>query len=159
VNVTLRPCRATDLESVHDLIHATIDASYTDVYPPRAVRFFQDYHTPQRILKRQAQGHTVVAELDSRLVATGAIVGNHIMAVFVDPHCQRHGVGAQVMDALEDMARAAGQPRVHLDVSLPSLGFYSSRGYSHMQSCSIDVGEGQRLDYWTAEKSLEGGEF
>ncbi len=154
----MRAFRAADLEPVQELIHTTIDASYTSVYPPRAVRFFKDYHTPDRILERQATGEVVVAERDGDLVATGAIVADHVVAVFVHPRYQRRGIGGGVMDALEGAARAAGRPSVHLDVSLPSEGFYRSRGYRLLESCWIDVGDDERLVYWTAEKSLGVGE-
>ena len=62
------------------------------------------------------------------------------------------------MDALEGAARAAGQLSIQLDVSLPSEGFYRRRGYRLLESRWIDVGDGERLDYWTAEKSLGVGE-
>ncbi len=88
-----------------------------------------------------------------------AILAERVTAGEADPQYQRQGIGAQVMDTLEDAARAAGQRIVHLDVSLPSRRFYESRGYSRMESCSIDVGEGQRLDYWTAQKELRDCEF
>ena len=155
---TLRRFRSADLERAHKLIHTTIDASYTGLYPPRAVRFFKDYHTLDRIRERQADGEVVVVERDGELIATGAIVDDRIMAVFVHPEHQRQGIGARVMDALEASALAARQATVRLDVSLPSRLFYESRGYGRMESHSIDVGEGQRLDYWTAQKDLrEGG--
>ena len=98
----LRDFRSADLEPVHGLIRVTIDACYRGVYPHRAVRFFKDHHTPERILERQAQGHVLVVESDGELVATGAIVADHVMAVFVVPRCQRHGLGTSVMEALED---------------------------------------------------------
>ncbi len=158
LETTVRAFRAADLEPVEALIHTTIDASYTGAYPPRAVRFFKDYHTPDRILERQATGEVVVAERDGDLVATGAIVGDRIVAVFVHPQLQRRGIGARVMDALEGAARAAGQLSIQLDVSLPSEGFYRRRGYRLLESRWIDVGDGERLDYWTAEKSLGVGE-
>ena len=159
LDMTVRAFRSADLDSVRQLIHDTIDASYAGVYPPRAVRFFRDYHTPDRILERQATGKIVVVERDADLVATGAIVEDHIIAVFVHPGFQGRGIGARVMDALEGDARAAGRASVRLDVSLPSRRFYERRGYRLLENCSIEVGGGERLDYWTAEKSLAAGEF
>lgn len=155
----MRAFRSSDLEALRQLIHATIDVSYGDVYPPRAVQFFKDYHTDERILERHAAGSVIVAEHERELLGTGAIVGDHIMAVFVHPDHQRRGIGAAVMDDLERAARAAGRRSVCLDVSLPSRFFYESRGYANLRSCSIDVGEGEHLDYWTAEKHLDVGEF
>ena len=159
LDVRVRAFRSADLDSVQQLIHDTIDASYTGVYPPRAVRFFKDYHTPDRILERQATGKVVVVERDADLVATGAIVDDHILAVFVYSGLQRRGIGARVMDALEGDAHATGRASVHVDVSLPSRRFYERRGYRLLESCSIEVGDGERLDYWRAEKNLGAGEL
>jgi hypothetical protein len=47
---------------------------------------------------------------------------------------------------------------VELSVSLPSRRFYENLGYELVEACSIDVGEGQRLDFWKARKMLAGGD-
>jgi GNAT superfamily N-acetyltransferase len=156
--VKLRRSDNADVVSIQRLIHATIESSYAGVYPPRAVRFFKEFHSLDRILERQAAGEFLVAEQDGQLVATGAIVGAHVFAVFVLPQFQKGGIGGQVMDRLEGDAELAGCHSVRLDVSLPSKGFYESRGYRLLESCSIDVGEGECLHYWTAEKPLGTGE-
>lgn len=154
----LRLSDSADVASIQRLIHATIDASYAGVYPPRAVRHFKEFHSVDRILGRQAAGAVLVAEQDGQIVATGAIVGADISGVFVHPQFQKRGIGGRVMDRLEGDAQLVGRDSVRLDVSLPSKGFHESRGYRLLQSCSIDVGEGERLDYWTAEKWLGTGE-
>jgi ribosomal protein S18 acetylase RimI-like enzyme len=156
--VKLRRSDSVDVASIQRLIHATIEASYAGVYPPRAVRHFKEFHSAERIRERQAAGAILVAEQDGQVVATGAIVGADISGVFVHPEFQQRGIGGQVMDRLEGDAEIAGRGSVRLDVSLPSKGFYESRGYRLLESCSIDVGEGERLDYWTAEKWLGSGE-
>ncbi len=152
--MTPRRLDATDLMSVQRLIYLTVDSSYSGVYPPRAVQYFKEFHSLERILERQAVGEVLVVERDRVMVGTGAIVGAEISGVFVHPQFQRLGIGGQVMDVLEDHARAAGRKSVRLAVSLPSRPFYESRSYHLLEECSIDVGEGERLDYWTAEKSL-----
>jgi putative acetyltransferase len=156
--VTPRRFEAQDLEPLQRLVHLTIDSSYAGLYPPRAVAYFRELYSLQQILDRQAAGEIVVVECDGALVATGAIVAAEISGVFVHPQLQRRGIGAQVMDVLERHAQAAGHESVHLAVSLPSRRFYESRGYRMLEPCSIDVGEGERLDYWKAEKSLGAGE-
>jgi len=150
----LRRSDSADVVPIQHLIHATIESSYAGVYPPRAVRHFKEFHSVGRIRERQAEGAVLVGEQDGQIVATGAIVGAEISGVFVRPEFQKRGIGGQVMDRLEGDAEHAGRDSVGLDVSLPSKGFYESRGYRLLESCSIDVGEGERLDYWTAEKWL-----
>ena len=155
--MTLRPSDSADVASIRRLIHTTIEASYAGVYPPLAVRHFKEFHSADRIRERQAAGAVLVAELDGQVVATGAIVGADISGVFVHTEFQKRGIGGQMMDRLEGEAELAGRDGVRLDVSLPSRGFYESRGYRLVESCSIDVGEGERLDYWKAEKWLGSG--
>ena len=86
-------------------------------------------------------------------MATGAIVGADISGVFVHPQLQKRGIGGQVMDRLEGDAALAGRDSVRLDVSLPSRGFYESRGYRLLESCSIDVGEASA---WTTGRRRSG---
>jgi putative acetyltransferase len=150
----IRISDAADVESIRRLIHSTIESSYAGVYPPRAVQHFKEFHSTDRILERQAAGEVLVGERDGRLVATGSLVGAEISGVFVLPPLQRSGIGGQMMDRLEREAVSAGRDAARLDVSLPSRGFYERRGYRLLEGRSMDVGEGERLDYWTAEKPL-----
>jgi hypothetical protein len=58
------------------------------------------------------------------------------------------------MRELEDRPKARGCTDSELSVSLRSRGFYESLGYQMVEEGSIDVGEGQHLDFWKARKSL-----
>lgn len=151
----LRAFAPSDATAVTALIHRTIDACYTGAYPPRAVRFFKDYHSVDRVRDRGGAGAVLVIEHAGEIVATGSLVGGEITGVFVDPNHQRAGLGVRLMEALEDAALSAGIAVTDLSVSLPSRGFYERCGYHIVDARSIDVGEGERLDYWAAEKPLD----
>ena len=58
------------------------------------------------------------------------------------------------MLALEEQAHVDGYNKVSLGVSLPSRKFYEGLGYMIIEEKHIDVGGGQQLDYWHAEKQL-----
>jgi GNAT superfamily N-acetyltransferase len=154
--VRLRVCDKADGPAVHDVIHRTIDECYPPVYPPRAIAFFKRFHSPQAIAQRLELGHVLVVEDEGQVVATGSLVGDEITAVFVTPRAQRTGLGGLVMDRLEALAASVGSRSVRLSVSLPSRAFYERRGYQVVEERSLDVGEGEYLDYWDAEKSLVG---
>jgi len=152
---TIRNFEPADLGAVHRLIQDTIDASYAAAYPPRAVAFFKAFHAEADILNRSRTGTVLVAEgSGGALVATGSLVDGQIFGVFVRPDHQGAGLGRAVMRALEQAAVAAGQTEFVLSVSLPSRRFYERLGYEMVEPRSRDVGEGQRLDYWAARKSL-----
>jgi N-acetylglutamate synthase-like GNAT family acetyltransferase len=136
------------------LISETIEISYAEVYPPRAVQFFKDFHSKRKVADRSKIGTTLVVEEDGKLVATGSLVGGEILAVFVHPRLQKGGRGKALMRALENEARASGVTEIGLSISLPSKRFYASLGYRVVEEISRDVGEGQRLDFWKAVKQL-----
>ena len=150
----IRLFRDSDLSSLHTMICDTINASYSGVYPVRAVQFFKEYHTDSRILERSRAGEIVIIERAGSIVATGALVGNEILAVFVKSDSQGQGYGKMIMSELESRAKSRGLSEVILSVSLPSRKFYENLEYEILAECSIDVGEGQHLNYWPGRKIL-----
>jgi GNAT superfamily N-acetyltransferase len=143
-----------DVTSLHRMIQDTIDASYSGVYPVRAVRFFKEYHSEKRIMERSQAGEILIIERKGSIVATGALLGNEILGVFVRPEDQGQGFGKTIMSELEGRAKTKGFSEIVLSVSLPSRKFYESLEYEVLDECSLDVGEGQHLDYWPARKTL-----
>ena len=152
--INVRRFRPGDLAPLARLIHDTIEESYGEVYPPRAVAFFKGFHSEQRILERSREGHILVVEEAGGLTATGSIVEAEIFGVFVSPRAQHGGRGKALMLALEDEARARGVEEAELSVSVPSVQFYRSLGYEMVEERSRDLGGGERLDFWKATKRL-----
>jgi ribosomal protein S18 acetylase RimI-like enzyme len=150
----IRHFQETDLVSLGRLIQMTIDFCYSGVYPPRAVQFFKEFHSEEKIIDRHQKGEILVLEQDGNVIATGTIVGCDIFGVFVRPDFQHCGHGRALMCQLEDTAKERGCTELELDVSLPSKRFYESLGYEMLEECSIGVGEGQHLDFWRARKRL-----
>jgi GNAT superfamily N-acetyltransferase len=146
----IRLFRKPDLTPLHRMICETIDTSYSDVYPPRAVEFFKDYHSDKRI----EVGEILVMEEHDFILATGSLVGMEITGVFVYPVYQRQGYGKAIMFELERRAKAKGLSEISLSVSLPSRKFYENLGYNMLADNALDVGEGQYLNYWLGQKTL-----
>ncbi len=150
----IRPFGDADLGSLHRMICDTIDASYSGVYPVRAVQFFKEFHSEKRIMERAHAGEVLIIERGGSIVATGALVGNEILGVFVTLDNQGQGYGKTIMSELESRAKAKGLSEVVLSVSLPSRKFYENLQFEVLAERSIDVGEGQHLDYWPGRKTL-----
>ena len=92
-DVSIRRFREPDLCQLVRLISETIGISYAEVYAPRAVQFFKDFHSEKKIADRGKTGTTLVVEEDGELVATGSLVDGEIVAVFVHPRLQKGGRG------------------------------------------------------------------
>jgi hypothetical protein len=74
-----------DVDAVAALIEQTISACYGEVYPQRAVGFFKEYHSKERIAERLNRGITYVLECDREMIATGSLVEGEITGLFVHP--------------------------------------------------------------------------
>lgn len=156
----IRAFAETDLHTLHRMICDTIDASYSEVYPPRAVAFFKEHHSEKKIAERSAIGEilVLVPERDGSILATGSLVGSEIIGVFVHPDHQRQGHGKAIMTELEQIAMAKGIPKLGLSISLTSRQFYEHLGYKILDERVLDVGRGECLKFWTGEKELQPGD-
>jgi GNAT superfamily N-acetyltransferase len=143
-----------DLGAVHELIHRTIDSSYSGVYPTEAVQFFKRYHSREAIAERAQAAYTVLVVHRRRIVATGSLIKDHVTAVFVDASLQRQGIGAALMKRLEEHASASGVRSATLDASLPAKRFYDALGYVTVEEASRPVENGQTLDFYRMRKAL-----
>jgi putative acetyltransferase len=154
-NIRIRQFKRRDLSAVKELIYNTIDVCYLADYPTQAIQYFKQYHSDENILKGAADGWTIVLEKDNRIVATGTIVDDHIMRVFVDPEFQKQGFGKLVMNNLEEKAFSTGICKVSLDASLPSKKFYDSLGYTTCEKTYVEVDNGEKLHYYKMDKALK----
>ena len=68
-DVSIRRFQESDLCQLVRLISETIGISYAEVYPPRAVQFFKDFHSEKKIADRSKTGTTLLIEEDGELVA------------------------------------------------------------------------------------------
>lgn len=152
----IRKFNITDLHGLHRMICEAIDASYSQLYPPRAVAFFKKHHSKRKIAERSAVGEILVliSERDGSIVATGALVGPEIIGVFVCPDYQRQSYGKAIMTHLERTAIGKGILKLSLSISLPSRRFYERLGYKVLAERTLDVGGGEFLKYWHGEKEL-----
>ncbi|MCK4603701.1 MAG: GNAT family N-acetyltransferase [Deltaproteobacteria bacterium] len=154
-NISIRRFTESDLDAVRELIYATIDVCYTDVYPEEAIHFFKDFYAPERILRDAKTGFTLVLEEHDRIIATGTIIGDHAFRVFVTPGFQKRGYGKLIMSKLEKKAGSNGFDTVVLDSSLVSKRFCDDLGYEKVREAFIELPNGKRLDYYEMKRSLK----
>jgi ribosomal protein S18 acetylase RimI-like enzyme len=149
-----RKFKLSDLDTVRDLIHNTIDISYSRAYNTEAIKYFKNYHNDKNILKAVKEGYIVVLEKDNRIIGTGTLIDDYITRVFVNPEFQKQGLGKLLMQKLEAKAFSAGISVIKLDSSLPAKKFYDSLGYKTVRKTFVKVENGKKLDYYKMEKSL-----
>ena len=110
------------------------------------------WNNPRKDIARklQMQPELFLVGLDGHTIIATAMAGYEghrgwVNYLAVDPGRQRQGIGRAMMDEVERLLRAAGCPKVNLQVrsaNVSALAFYSSLGYSQDQVVSL----GKRLE-------------
>lgn len=93
----------------------------------------------------------VVALVDDRLVGTGRLLPSATigrMAVLASARGQ--GVGAAVLQRLEDRARERGMTAVELHAQLHATSFYAQAGYQPLGAVYLEAG----IEHLTMRKEL-----
>ena len=137
------------------MILKTIDASYIIAYPSSAICRFKKNHTKTRLVEGAKEGYMVVLERGGRIVGTGTLMGNKITRVYVAVAEQGRGFGKKIMKALEQHARDSGLESVFLNSSIVAKGFYKHVGYTVEAQKSVEMDDGEQLEYFHMVKSLE----
>jgi putative acetyltransferase len=93
---------------------------------------------------------TLVATLQGSPVGFASLEGkDQIDMLYVHPAATGQGVGAMLIDALEKLAGSRGAPKLVVDASDSSRGFFEKRGYVAQQRNTVSVG-----DEWLANTTL-----
>lgn len=156
--VTLREATSADAESIGDTHAASIRALGPDAYDERQVRAWLSNVPPERYPLEDPDHYVVVAELadDDRIVGFGVLdydpdgrddrSTGEIGAVYVHPDHVREGVGRAMLAALESAARDAGLETLVLTASRNAIDFYRRQGYEGIETVSLEMAEGVRLE-------------
>jgi predicted GNAT family N-acyltransferase len=118
--------------------YASSDADREAAFALRRQVFEVEQNVPRPLDRDAADhnaNHVVAFDESGRCVGTGRYVrrDNRVVQVgrmAVDAAHRRHGVGALVLDALERLAELRGIAEVVLHAQLPSVPFFTRRGYA-----------------------------
>ena len=142
-----------DLPLLTHLINETIEQAYASIYPPKAVKFFLDYHARVNILRDAAAGIIVVGWLGKMPVATGTLIGNYVSRVFVGNGHRHQGYGKMIAYEIEKQALARKKYNLELDASLTSSRFWKELGW-RITAEEVEMVEDEPLKYYKMVKEL-----
>ena len=165
----IRRASVDDLPEIERVMHASLDALSAGFYEtaqvPSAVRYIA---IPDRQLIDDGTYYVVVD--DDRVIACGGwswrqklftgtsdqettsgdVDPQHdparIRAMFVHPDYARRGLGRLILDTSEQHARSLGFTRFELMATLPGVPLYEACGYERVETVTLDLPDGVRLD-------------
>jgi predicted N-acetyltransferase YhbS len=175
--LTIRPAVEADVPALEALIRRSVHGLQADHYgeAEREAALGSVFGVDHGLI---ADGTYLVAELDGAVVGCGgwsdreALYGAHgpaesegprvkpgsgparVRAFFVDPDHARKGIGAAILKASEDAARARGFTRAALSATLAGEPFYVAQGYKPLARSTAELPGGGELPIVHMDKRL-----
>ena len=78
-----------------------------------------------------------------------------IRAFFVHPQWARRGIGALILEACENAARAAGFTRLEMGSTLTGVAFYRAHGYAALENLQVPLSNGEMLPIVRMAKEIK----
>lgn len=130
---------------------AQIDAMLADRYAPDEIR--EQLHDPRQCWWVARHGQAPVGFANARLDTSGCKLDK----LYVHPTHQRQGLGAALIEAIADWARAQGARRLWLQVNrgnAQAIRAYEKYGFRIVESRVFDIGNGFVMDDHVMEMTL-----
>jgi len=151
--VTIRPYREGDLDSVIAVFQAAICGTAARDYSPAQIAAWA--RADRRAWARARMDRpTWVAELGAAPIGfTDLEADGHLDMMFVDPAHQGRGVASGLLATVEAAARAGGLSRIFTEASITARPFFERRGFRLIAAQSVAI-RGQVLTNFRMDKLL-----
>lgn len=152
----IRPCTPGDIEALAHIYRTSVLAigitAYTDRQAAVWASFPDDSEAFSRLL---GQGHALLAEIDGEPAAFCHLhPRDHISLLYTAPAHARRGLATAVYGAIEDLARADGQPVLTTDASRLSRPFFERQGFV-VRRTEETIRQGVSFERFQMEKRLD----
>ncbi|XYJ09677.1 GNAT family N-acetyltransferase [Telluria sp. B2] len=129
--ITLRAASPDDLPVLWELRTRAVAHGCAAHYPESVLATWLATPAPASLPRLLSTGGGVAALEAGRMLGYAVLdaASGEVDAVFVEPAAQGRGVGAMLLEALEQMALRAGRERLFLSASLNAVPFYRRAGF------------------------------
>ena len=130
---------ARDARATARLFFETVHAVNARHYAPAQLKAWAPRPPdPRAWAARLGRALTLVAETDDGTLVGFASLGpeGYLDTLYVRADMIGRGVGSALLAAIEDAARANGQPRLHTRASVTAVPFFAARGF---RECAVET--------------------
>lgn len=150
-----RPAIRKDASRLYDIRRRSILALAPPTMPAAEAQAWAERLTLAAMERKLRELEVWVAELDGVVGGWGAVRGGYLEGLYTAPEFAGQGVGAGLLELLEQLMRGRGIQAVQAEASSSARGFYLRRGYAerglaHCKRTSIAVPAKLRQEVRTA---------
>ena len=144
----------TDLDTVKEITHTTVNTIYPHYYPDGAVKFFLEHHSDENIRDDISKGCVyLLNDAEEKSIGTVTVKNNEICRLFVLPEYQGNGFGKILLD-FSEAEIAKKYDEIVLDSSLSAKPVYIKRGYKEREYRTVRTSNGDCLCYDVMTKNI-----
>jgi putative acetyltransferase len=125
----IRPLRRQDIPAVSALIQNTVLISNSGDYDLQVIGALVENFSRPGLRSLAARRRLFVYDRGGRICGAVGLEGEAVCNLFVAPDEQGRGIGQELLEHVETLAREQGLVRLALDSSLTAVGFYERLGY------------------------------
>jgi predicted N-acetyltransferase YhbS len=131
--VKIRKFKKGDEKEVSDIIRRCLKEVNSKDYPKKAITSLCNFFTPSLIIKNSKDRTIFVAVENGEIVGTASLKDDMAFTIFVNPDIHGKGIGSNLMDKVEDLAKQNGYKTIRVPSGLTSLDFYKKREYKKVK--------------------------
>lgn len=118
-----------DADELSKLIEKTVVESNSEDYSKKAITVLIEHFSPENIIKFSRKKDILVAIEENKIVGTITLDGNRLSAMYVSPNQQGKGIGKNLIERLEKLAKQKGLEILRVRSSVTAFEFYKKMGY------------------------------
>lgn len=143
----IRAAATLDAEAIYQVHKQSISILCSGAYSPVQVGEWVELRTPQHYEESITSGCVLVVEFTKSVVgfAVFSTETGELDALYVHPEYVSHGIGSQLLAAVESQALNQGLSEITLNATLNSASFYERRGYSSLGPTTYQLPSGIEL--------------
>jgi N-acetylglutamate synthase-like GNAT family acetyltransferase len=142
-----------DAEGISAVVCRSERQTLKGYYPDDLIEIFCRERSPEKIREKSSTRDFYVAEDGGKIVGVASLEEDNVKTVFVDPDYQGMGIGKQLIEKVESLARERGVRLLHVGSTTYAEPFYRKCGFSTVKRYDDSV-QGHQVRMIKMEKPL-----
>ena len=122
----IRKFKEKDADEFSKIIFKSIEKSPAS---KEIIGFVRRKNNPEELIKKSKDTKLFLALINGKIVGGGGIKKNKIRTMFIDPKYQKKGIGKNIYERLEKIARENSEKKLWLHAAIDAVEFYEKLGF------------------------------
>jgi GNAT superfamily N-acetyltransferase len=125
----IRNAKKENLPECETLLKGVLDEVNSKYYSPEIIFGWKTHNSLKNLEKQFENSKILVYESENRILGLGAIEKDHISKLYVLPEFQKRGIGREILNGLEEIAKENKFNSCNLNSTLNAIQFYINSNY------------------------------